>query len=144
VILASGLFLWFADRVGLTVRRIEHLDAGGALTIGLFRTVGLVPVLGGLGLGVAAARMLDYERPEAVRIAALAALPWLAGIAVLDYLAHPGGGMDIRFATVVAVALLAGLASLALLSGWLKRRGFTPFAILQIAVGAALLWVIYA
>ena len=141
LLLAGGLFLWFADRVGLTARRIEHLDAGGALLIGLFRAVALVPLLGGLSLAVAAARMLDYERPEAVRIAALAALPWLIGTAVVDYLARPGLNLDAVLAAIVG--LLVGLAVLSLLSGWLKRHRFTPFALVQIVIGAILFWTIY-
>ncbi|MBT4710210.1 MAG: undecaprenyl-diphosphatase, partial [Alphaproteobacteria bacterium] len=32
--LVFGILLWFADRVGMTVRRIEHMTGGAALIIG--------------------------------------------------------------------------------------------------------------
>lgn len=143
LMLAGGLFLWFADRVGLTVRRIEHLDAGGALLIGLLRALAMVPLPGGLGMAVATARLLDYERPEALRIAALMALPWLAGTAVTAHLGDPGLATDLRYGLAVAVAALAGLAVLGFLAGWLKRRGFMPFVVAQVAAGLALFWTLY-
>ncbi len=38
-----GVLLLIADRTGLTVRRVEHLGAGGALFIGLLQVLALIP-----------------------------------------------------------------------------------------------------
>ncbi len=60
-----GLLLWWADRTGMTVLRLEHLTARNAIIIGIAQVLALVPGTSRAGVTITAARMLGYERSEA-------------------------------------------------------------------------------
>ncbi|HXD02328.1 MAG TPA: undecaprenyl-diphosphate phosphatase, partial [Novosphingobium sp.] len=76
-----GLLLYGADKLGLTVRRIEHMTFGQALIIGLIQCFAVIPGAGGTGITMTIGRVLGYERPHAVRFAFLLSIPILAVIA---------------------------------------------------------------
>ncbi len=76
-----GLLLYGADKLGLTVRRIEHMTFGQALTIGIFQCFAVIPGASGTGITMTIGRVLGYERPDAVRFAFLLSIPILAAVA---------------------------------------------------------------
>ena len=136
--LVSGFAVLVADRIGFTVRRVEHLGYGGALLTGLFQAFAALPGLSQISVVIVAARLMDYERGAALRLGVLLAVPWLV----------IGTGLGARalvFApSLLATALVAALAALVALYSLLKilrRRSFLPFALLQILAGAGLLWL---
>ena len=141
-----GVVLWLADRMGMTVRRIEHMTGGAAMLIGLAQVLALIPGTSRAGITITAARMLGYERTEASRFAMLLAVPvivavggwqsftiWRAGDVQL--------GLDMVFAATVA--FLTAYLSVSLLMAWLRRSTFTPFVLYRLIVGGALLYSIY-
>lgn len=136
--LVSGFALLVADRIGFTVRRIEHLGYGGALLTGLFQAFAALPGLSQISVVIVAARLMDYKRGAALRLGVLLSVPWLV----------IGTGLGLRALVfdpaLVATAIVAALAALIALY-WLltilRRRSFLPFALLQIVAGAGLLWL---
>ena len=65
--LGFGLVLWIADRVGMTVRRIEHMTMGSTVFIGFAQVLALIPGTSRSGITMTAARLLGFERSEAAR-----------------------------------------------------------------------------
>ena len=70
-----GILLWLGDRLGMTVRRVEHMGTGEAFVIGLAQVLALVPGTSRSGITMTAARFLGYERAEAARFSLLLAIP---------------------------------------------------------------------
>jgi undecaprenyl-diphosphatase len=143
--LGWGVVLWIADRVGMTINRIEHMRWGGALFIGLAQVLSLVPGTSRSGITMTAARFMGYERSDAAQFSMLMSIPVIIGAGLLAGLdLHAAGNMKLNREVMIAVgfSFLTALITIALLMSWLKKASFTPFAIYRILLGGALLvWV---
>ncbi len=145
--LGFGVVLYAADRLGMTMRRIEHMNLGMALIIGLSQVLALVPGTSRSGITMTAARMLGFERPAAVRFSLLLSIPTIiaAGAATGHDLYQTGDAqLTADAALAAALAFVAALAAIAVLMQVIKRIGFTPFVIYRVVLGIALLVWIYA
>ena len=141
-----GILLWVADRIGMTLRRVEHMSASAAVAIGLAQVLALVPGTSRAGVTVTAARLLGYERAEAARFAMLLGVPVILAAGGWDVVRiGTAGDWDLgRNALLAAVvAFAAAYASVALLMRWLRRASFTPFVVYRLVVGSALLALLY-
>ncbi len=144
--LGFGLLLGIADRVSLTVRRIEHMRFLDALVLGLAQALALIPGTSRSGITMTAARFLGFERPDAARFSMLMSIPTIMAAGILL-------GMDLyrlddwrvtQEALVAgALALVSALVAMAALMAWLRRAGFMPFVIYRVVLGLALLGIAY-
>jgi undecaprenyl-diphosphatase len=142
-----GALLFLADRIGMTLRRIEHMSGGTALAIGLAQAVALVPGAGRIGITMTAARLLGFERTDAARFAMLlGVVPILAFAAwhTWTLASTQGWAMGTDGAIAAGVAFVAALGAITFLMQWLKRGSLAPFALYRLIVGAALLYAVYA
>lgn len=146
MMLGIGLLMLVTDRIGMTVRRVEHMGAGTALLFGLVQAVALIPGAGRLAMTMTVARLLGFERRDAARYAML--------IGILPMLAltgwHSWGQLHTGEWTVGVVgavgggaAFIAAYAAIAFLMSWLRRGTLLPFALYRVILGGALLYSLY-
>lgn len=141
-----AVVLWVADRVGMTLHRIEHIGPLNALIIGLAQVLALVPGTSRSGITMTAARFLGMERAEAARFSLLLSIPTIAGAGLLVGLElYESGDVQLGLDALIAagLAFIAALAAIALMMRWLETAGFTPFVIYRFALGGALLYWVY-
>lgn len=141
-----GVLLFAADRMCMTLRRIEHMNVAQALVIGLAQVVALVPGVSRSGITMTAARVLGFERTDAVRFSLLMSVPAIVGAAVLDGLdMYKNGVTDIPPGIGLAVFLsfAAALIAIPLMVAWLRRATFTPFVVYRLFLGAVLFYALY-
>ena len=142
-----GVLLYAADRVGITVRRVEHMSFGHAVFIGFFQVLALVPGASRSGVTMTAARWCGYERPEAARFSMLMSIPVIAASgAVAGYEVWRRGDpiLTANAALAAALSFLVALVAIALLLAVLRRVSFTPFVIYRLLLGGAVLvWLYY-
>jgi len=141
-----GLLLYGADRLGLTVRRIEHMTFGQALTFGLLQCCAVIPGASGTGIAMTMGRVLGYERPETMRFALLLSIPILAAVAGYKgwLVFEVGGAIDLpQAALAFGLSAVAGFLAIAFLSYWVRRSGFLPLVLYRVVFGAYLLYVFY-
>ena len=140
-----AVVLLVADQLGMTVRRVEHMQVTGALFIGLAQVLALVPGTSRAGITMTAARFMGYERPEAARFSLLLSIPAIVGAGTLAGLdLHESGDVQLGLDALAAAALscLVALGAIAAMIRWLRHAGFTPFVVYRILLGGALLiWV---
>lgn len=136
VVIAGAVFLFVTDRVGLTIRRLEHIGVISGFVTGLARVVTLLPAAHGLSWALGTARLLDLERPDALRLATFAAFPALVIQAAWGGLA---GWPLAWWLAAAACAALGSLVVLLVLSAWLRRRDLWPVALLELLAGLGLL-----
>ncbi|MFI5021789.1 MAG: undecaprenyl-diphosphate phosphatase [Alphaproteobacteria bacterium] len=142
--IVMAALMWLADRYSLAIRRIEHMSPVDGLVLGIVQLLAFFPGTGLAPLSMTTARLLGFERPDAVRIAFLVTLAAFAGEVLLSgsrlYLAgtlHPAPELAIAAAAAAAAGLFAASAFLE----WLKRRSMAPFlAYRLLASAAALVW----
>ena len=141
-----GVLLFIGDRIGMTIRRIEHMTAASALLIGLAQVLALIPGTSRSGITMTMARFLGFEPAAAARFSLLLSIPAIFGAALLkgnDLLR--AGNVTLGYEALIATALAFAIAlpSIALLIGWLNRAGFTPFVVYRLLLGGGLLYWIY-
>jgi undecaprenyl-diphosphatase len=144
--LGFGILLWITDKVGMTLRRIEHLSVGDVLFIGIAQCLALIPGTSRSGICMTAARVLGMERSDAARFAMLLSIPTIVGAGSLKgYELYKTGDVALTSDVFVAASMSFGIAliAIALMMAWLKRASFTPFAIYRILLGGALLGYAY-
>jgi len=141
-----ALLLWLADRIGMTVQRIEHIGAVAALLIGLSQVLALIPGTSRSGITMTAGRFLGMERAETARFSLLLSIPTIIGAGVLKGVeVWQSGDIALGYDAAIAIGLsfVAGIVSIAVMMRWLQTSGFAPFVIYRIALGILLLWWVY-
>lgn len=137
-----GLFLWAADRLGVTVRRVEHLGWVGAVVIGVLQAAAAIPGVSRTGITITAARLMGFERRDAARFSLLLAIPMIAGHAGYTLWQVSRQATVIVSGDLMAAAglgLVAAWLSAALMLPWVERNSYAPFALWRVVVGAAVL-----
>lgn len=140
-LIAFGIVLYVADRIGLTVRRLDHMTTGSALAIGFFQCLAFVPGTSRSGITMTMARFLGYERREAARFSFLLSIPTIsaAGLYKGYQLVRDGSGAEIERAVMMAgFSSIAGFLAIAFMMYWLRRASFLPFIVYRLALGGLL------
>jgi len=144
--LVFALVLWASDRLGLTIRRVEHATVFDAIVIGLAQVLSLVPGTSRSGITMTAARVLGYERPEAARFSMLLSIPTIAVIgASIALEIEDTGDAALRTNAALAAVLSFGTALLAIwfLMALLRRTTMFVFVAYRVVLGLALLAFAY-
>lgn len=144
--LSFGILLFIADKINMTVRKMEHISFRGAFFIGLMQAVALVPGTSRAGITMTAARFLGVERQDAARFSLLLSIPTIIGAGVLKGFELSETENTVLIYDVLMLAgfsFLFALVAISLLMVWLRRASFTPFVIYRILLGSMLLGIVY-
>lgn len=137
-----GLFLLVADKLGMTVRRIDHMSMLSAFAIGALQAASVVPGLSRTGVTITAARLLGYERTEAGRFSLLLAIPTTAIAAIggaWRLSRHVQLSLSGDLAVTTVITAVVSLLSIAAMLAWVQRASYTPFAVWRILLGSGVL-----
>jgi undecaprenyl-diphosphatase len=141
-----GALLYAADKLGLTVRRVEHMTFGQAVMVGVVQCFAVIPGAGGTAITMTSGRLLGYERPDAVRFAFLLTIPILAVTCIYKgwLLFQAGGRIDWQGASLMfGLSAVSGLIAIAFLMYWVRRADFAPFALYRVCFALYLFYVFY-
>ncbi len=141
-----AVVLYVADRLGLTINRMEHLTIGHAVFIGLAQALAFIPGTSRSGITMIAGRILGYERFEAARFSLLLSVPAIAAAGLYEGLKlYRGGDLSQMQDAMIGggIAAVAGLITIAVMMSWLRRATFTPFVVYRLILGGGLLVWIY-
>lgn len=142
-----AVLLYLADRLSLTIKRLDNLGFAGALFIGSFQALALIPGTSRAGITITAARILGMERTEAARFSMLLSIPVIIAAGSLKgWELYQTGDAQLTDTVFTAIAISFGFAivTIAGFMAWLRHSGFTPFVIYRLILGVFLLWVAYA
>lgn len=140
--LVFGILLWLADRLGMTIRRVEHMSVGAAFLIGLSQVLALIPGTSRAGVTMTVARLLGFERDDTARFSMLLSIPTIlaAGtLAGLDLAQDGNAALGISAMLAALLAFGAALLSIWGLMWWLRRATYMPFVLYRLLLGAGLL-----
>ncbi|HER26033.1 MAG TPA: undecaprenyl-diphosphate phosphatase [Rhodospirillales bacterium] len=144
--LGFGIVLYVADKMGMTLRRMEHMGVSDGVIIGLAQVLALIPGTSRSGITMTAARLLGVERTDAARFSMLLSIPTIVGAGVLMGLElYQTGNAQLTSDAILAagLAFVSALIAITLFMAWLRRSGFTPFVIYRIILGGGLLAFAY-
>ncbi len=144
--LIGGIILYLGDRLGMTIRRVEHMGWASALAIGLAQVLALIPGASRSGVTMTAARFLGFERSDTARFSFLMSIPIILGAGLLSGLdLYEAGDIPLSSVAIVAAGLsfLTALLAIAFMMRWLRSSRFTPFVIYRVLLGGGLLYIVY-
>lgn len=145
-LIALGLVLLVAERVGRRERGLEQLDARDAAAIGAAQALALVPGVSRSGATLSAGLFRGLGRAAAARYSFLLSTPAIALSAALELPEIGGNGGPGAAATVVATVIAFGSGYLAI--GWLLRflatRSAFVFVVYRVALGSLVLVLVAA
>lgn len=137
-----GLFLWAADRLGVTVRRVEHLGWLGAIIIGVLQAAAAIPGVSRTGITVTAARLMGFERRDAGRFSLLLGIPMIAGHGAytLWQISHQTQLiLSTDLMLTAALACVAAWLTVVVMMAWVERHSYAPFALWRVVLGLGVL-----
>ncbi|MAH83055.1 MAG: undecaprenyl-diphosphatase [Rhodospirillaceae bacterium TMED8] len=144
--LGFGVLLLIADKIGMTLRRIEHLRWGDAVIIGMAQALALIPGTSRSGICMTAGRMMGMERHESARFAMLLGIPAIfAAGALKGWELYQSDNFQLTLDAILAAGLsfLTALVAITLMMAWLRRASFTIFGVYRILLGIFLLAISY-
>jgi undecaprenyl-diphosphatase len=141
-----GILLGVADLVSPKLRDIESVGLRDALVIGLAQACALVPGVSRSGITITAGRFLGLSPEAAARFSFLLSVPIIAAAGTFGIYRVASGQANIewvQFALALVLSFIAGWVCIAAFLALLRRVGLLPFVIYRLALGFALLWLIY-
>lgn len=141
-LIALGVVLGIADRVGANRKTLDELNFRDAILMGLAQGMALIPGVSRSGATLSMGRSLGYERETATRYAFLLAVPAVIGAGVFELKDVPGEANPYGWGPTIlgtAVSFVVGYAVIAWLLRYVATRSYTPFVLYRIALGATTL-----
>ena len=161
-LVVGGIIMWIVDALyerGKLVRHTEHLEDMG---IGQAIWIGLCQILSAVFPGtsrsmstIAAGQLVGMSRTAALEFSFFVSIPTMAAATIYDLFKsmrpHHGEPSVLGHITFNAqswivlgigfvVSFIVAYGVVAWFMNWVRQRGFVPFAIYRIIVGAAVLW----
>ena len=158
-LLAGGIVMWIIDawsnRVEPNTRHVEEITLPQAIWIGLCQTLSAVfPGTSRSMSTIAAGQVAGLDRPSALEFSFLLSIPTMiaatgwdlfkevhsskaAGAAAAHVVMNPERWVVLLIGTVVSFIVALGVVEWFLM--WVRKHGFTVFAIYRILLGIALL-----
>ena len=159
-LIIGGILMWVVDAMYGARNKsgdVETIYSGQAIWIGLCQTLSAVfPGTSRSMATITAGELAGLSRPTALEFSFLLSIPTMlaaTGYELFKFVRHPadfggaGLSLDARGVVVLAIGFLVSFivawAVVAWFMHWVRRRGFTPFAIYRIAAGIAVLaWAV--
>lgn len=145
-LIAFGILLGLADRVGEQRRGVLSVTLREALLIGLAQALALIPGTSRSGVTMTAGLFLGLDRHEAARYSFLMGVPVTAAACAhgaLDLFKSQEAVNWADFAIGAGIAAVAGVACIHFLLHFLRRLGLMPFVLYRIALGLGVLGLVF-
>lgn len=141
MLVVGAAIMWLADRLGRRTDLMGQLSFPWACGIGCAQAVALVPGISRSGISISAGMFAGLTREAAARFSFLMATPVIAGAGAWEMrklLAGEAGVTVNATALVVgfAIAMVSGLAAIAVLLRFLRRHSLTLFVAYRVALAA--------
>ena len=144
--LIFGILLYFSDKNKLTKNLENDFNFKSAIFIGLFQILSLIPGVSRSGIGITAARLLNFKRTDSAKISFLISIPILGAVSIFGF-KNIISSETIYFSKInMAAILLSCLFSLCTITYFLKyikKFSLNVFVFYRIFLGIILLAYTY-
>jgi undecaprenyl-diphosphatase len=143
-LIALGVVLEVAEKVGRKTREVESLTMKDGILIGCAQACALVPGVSRSGSTITAGLLLGLTREAAARYSFLLSVPAvvLSGLFELKDVGDGGGAGAIPTIIATIFAFVVGYASIAWLLKYLTRHPVTIFVIYRVVLGVVVLTLV--
>ena len=145
-LIALGLVMAVADRIGTRTREVTDVKATDGAVIGVAQAMALVPGVSRSGATISAGLFRNFNRAAAARYSFLLSVPAvvLSGLLELRKIGDGGPGVAGPVATTVATltAFVVGYVSIAFLLRYLASHSTLVFVIYRVVLGSLVLGLV--
>ncbi|MGH2690240.1 MAG: undecaprenyl-diphosphate phosphatase, partial [Actinomycetota bacterium] len=141
MLIALGLLLLVAERVGRRTRGLDSLTLKDSLVIGAAQAAALIPGVSRSGSTITAGLFLGLDRPTAARFSFLLSIPAvvLSGVFQLGDIGGPGSAGPTQTVIATVLAFVSGYAAIAGLLKFLATHSTLVFVAYRVVVGVLVL-----
>jgi undecaprenyl-diphosphatase len=142
-----GLVLWYADATAKRKHELDTLNMKQAIFIGLAQVLALIPGTSRSGITMTAGLMLGLKREACARFSFLLSIPVILGAGLLATYDLIEANEVVDWQALMYGAMFSFVSAylcIYLFLSWIARIGMLPFVIYRLALGAILLWFVFA
>jgi undecaprenyl-diphosphatase len=144
-LILMGIALWLVDKLVDQRRILGEMRWLDALLIGLSQVIALIPGVSRSGSTITTGRGLRFDRESAAEFSFLMSMPIIAAAVVLEGpKALHAGGLTNELMSGVLASAISGWLAISILMRYVSRHSYGIFAFYRVALGIAVLAVIYA
>ncbi|HEY3231556.1 MAG TPA: undecaprenyl-diphosphate phosphatase [Roseiflexaceae bacterium] len=141
-----GVLLYLADKRRPEAKDLGHISWRDALLIGLAQACALIPGVSRSGATITMGRFLTFDRVAAARYSFLLSAPITAAAVLFklkDIFSIPAGEIGV-FLVGVLVSGAVGALAIGFLLNYIRRAGFSVFAIYRVMLAIVIVLVYFA
>ena len=143
-LVAGGLILWLADRLGSRTRGVEDVTFPISVGIGAAQALALIPGISRSGVSISAARFAGLDRDAAARFSFLMATPITAGAILFEVRRLLAGELGLQVDIVPLVvgmlsAFVAGVVAISVLLRYVRTHSLTIFVVYRFVLAGIVL-----
>jgi len=144
-LIVMGIVLWLADKLTAQARILGEMRWVDSLLIGLSQVIALIPGVSRSGSTITTGRALRFDRESAAEFSFLMSMPIIAAAVVMEGpKALQQSGLTSELMSGVVASAISGWLAISILMRYVSRHSYGIFAFYRIALGIAVLAVIYA
>ncbi|HET9636423.1 MAG TPA: undecaprenyl-diphosphatase UppP [Gemmatimonadaceae bacterium] len=144
-LIVMGIILWLVDKLVDQARILGEMRWIDALLIGLSQVIALIPGVSRSGSTITTGRGLRFDREASAEFSFLMSMPIIAAAVVLEGpKALQQGGLTNELMAGVVASAVSGWLAISILMRYVSRHSYGIFAFYRVALGLAVLAVIYA
>jgi undecaprenyl-diphosphatase len=144
MLIAMGIFLYWADRRGAKKIEMNNITFGTSLLIGISQVLAIIPGVSRSGITMTTGLLMGVTRRGSARFSFLLSTPIIFGAAVvkLPGVIENSAGITTNFLIGTAVSCMAGLLSIGFLLRYVQTKNFLPFAWYRFILGALVIVIV--
>jgi undecaprenyl-diphosphatase len=144
-LIVMGIALWLVDKLVDQQRVLGEMRWIDGLLIGLSQVIALIPGVSRSGSTITTARGLRFDREAAAEFSFLMSMPIIAAAVIMEGpKALQESGLTNELMSGVVASAISGWLAISILMRFVSRHSYGIFALYRIALGIAVLGVIYA
>lgn len=144
-LIAMGIVLWLVDKLVDQARVLGEMRWIDAILIGLSQVIALIPGVSRSGSTITSGRGLRFDRESAAEFSFLMSGPIIAAAIIVEApKALAQGGLTNEIMSGVVASAISGWLAISILMRYISRHSYGIFAFYRVALGIAVLAVIYA
>ena len=140
-----GFILYFSDQSKTKKNISKNLNLKSIIFIGIFQILALIPGVSRAGITITAARFLNFNRVDSIKISFLLSIPALIGASSLGITDAFKETLEISYLSIIAIVLsfLFSFITVKYFLKYVNNFSLNIFVIYRVFLGIILLLIIY-
>jgi undecaprenyl-diphosphatase len=141
-----GILLFVSDKMSLDKKIEKNFSYSSAIIIGILQIASLIPGVSRSGIGITAARFLQFDRYDSAKISFLLSIPILAAVSLFgisNLINSNNLSFSILNLTAIFLSFIFSYVTIKFFLQYIKKFSLNIFVIYRLVIGIILLAIYY-